>query len=253
MAKQTTNSEATSTSGKRSFGWKAEEMVKERILLPDGLYAGTVKNASVVDKDGNSRLKFQKEQIWDSKAPNPKNPAKAGAFVETANYVIVGDIYFSGVLTSNKAKSILAQDEPTVTGGRLRLKFNGYNSENPEESWMFNVKNNIPFTNFVSALGIDLDAIMDAVDFDFNENLPIPEELAEIPDAIGLLNSLIFHREVFALVVKKANGSEALFKVIVEMQNNDEHNKRNTIDTGNFNSFCGILPYTANAENDLAA
>ena len=66
-----------------------------------------------------------------------------------------------------------------------------------------------------------------------------------------MLNSLVYQRSYFALVTEALNGVEVNVSILRQPKYNDKTQEENIIDTGRFNSFCGVTAYTEGDEQDL--
>lgn len=228
---------------KRSFGYNTTALATVKPMLEPAVYAGVMTGAAVVGKENKQYINLVKETKWDKDAWNEAK-GKNGMFVETGEWVIEGSIFYGVTLTSKKAIQTLQQDEPRVFGGRIVLKFNS-------ESLSLDAENNIPYANFLIALGLDEIDFSESVDFEYNENIEVPEELAGVDRIVDKLNSINYQRAIFDLVCQSANNQPCKVKVLKQASYRDKTQMENTIDTGSYNSFCGILKYEDGSENDV--
>lgn len=225
----------TAKNKKRSFGVDTTVLPTEAPMIDSGSYAGVITNAATVGKENKQYITIAEETKYnrDTKKSEP-----------TGEWIIKGNIFFGVTLTSKKAIKILQRDEPKFFGGAIRLAFDKETlclAENPVlGAWL-------------TALGlkdIDFNAQAEA-DFIYNEDIEIPEELAHIPNIVDMLNSLEYQRILFGIIAQTANGLPC--KVVIKKAPawNNPAKQENTIDTGNFNDFCGILAYEDGCEFDL--
>ena len=212
---------------KRTFGYNTTNLATAPLLLEEGIYAGTLTNASVVGKENKQHINVIKETKWD------KDEKK---FVETGEYIIEGNIYFGVTLTDPRAIEVLQRDEPKVFGGRIRLAFDKED---------LTLLNNPVLGAWLEALGLhDVDFSED-VDFEYNDDIEVPEELAQVPNIIDMLNSLEFQRSMFNTICMTANNTPIRVHVNKQPQYNNKAVLENVINTGNYNDFCGILAVSA--------
>jgi len=232
---------AKKTTEKRQFGFNTTSLATAPLVLEDGVYAGAISGAAIAGKEDKQFINIVKETVWDKNVGTTKS-GKAGSFVETGNWVIEGSIFYGVVLTSKKAISTLQRDEPKVFGGRIKLSFD-------KES--LTLIDNYVLGAWLSALGLSEHDFSEGVDFEYNESIEVPEELALVPNAVDLLNSLTYQRAMFSSVVEAANHVPVRVVVAKQANYKDKNVIENVINTGSFNSSCGILAYEEGCENDL--
>lgn len=212
---------------KRTFGYNTTNLATAPLLLEEGIYNGILTNASVVGKENKQHINIVKESKWDKDAK---------AFLETGDYIIEGNIYFGVTLTDPRAIEALQRDEPKVFGGRIRLAFDKED---------LTLLNNPVLGAWLEALGLhDVDFSED-VDFEYNDDIEVPEELAQVPNIIDMLNSLEFQRSMFNTICMTANNTPIRVHVNKQPQYNNKAVLENVINTGNYNDFCGILAVSA--------
>lgn len=228
---------------KRSFGINTTTLPTEKVLLDTGVYAGIITNAAVTGKEGKQHINIVKETEWVG--PKGKKVRQ-----ETGEYTIEGAIYFGAALNSKKAIKTLNQDEPKVFGGQIRLAFHKAGETDGEGNDIsFTLKENHVLGAFLLALGLNEINFAETVDFEYNEEIEVPEELQGVPGIIDMMNSLEYQRAFFNNIVQAANGLPAGVKVVKRQPKGGS--AENAIDTGNFNDFCGIIKYVEGSENDL--
>lgn len=207
---------------KRTFGFNTSTLATAKPLLEEGYYTGTMVGASVVGKENKQHINIVKETEWN------KNSKE---FVETGEWIIEGNIYFGVALDDAKAIEQLQQEEPRVYGGRIRLNFH------KEE---FKLLNNYVLGAWLEALGLHEINFEESVDFDYNYDIEVPEELAQVPNILDMLNSLEYQRNMFGIICESANNTPVRVSVL-KQPNYKTKEPENVINTGNYGSFCGIL------------
>ncbi len=230
-------------SEKRSFGYNTSALATAPIVLEDGIYAGILSGAAISGKEGKQYINIVKETVWDKNVGTTKS-GKTGSFVETGEYIIEGNIFYGVTLTSKKAITTLQRDEPKVFGGRIKLAF--------DKETLSLVDNHI-LGSFLSALGLHEHDFSADVDFEYNEDIEVPAELAHVPNIVDMLNSVEYQRAMFTNIVNEANHQPVRVSVAKQPNYKDPTVLENVINTGRFNSSCGILSYVEGCEEDLDA
>lgn len=254
----------------RNFGVNTTELATETPLLEEASYAGVITGAAVVGKENKQHITVQRARSdrWDKEAWDEEKQRK-GMFPYTGTETdleIVGTIYFGVTLNSKSAIQQLQVDEPKVFGGQIRLKFNVGQDDKGEPlkdeagnliGWTLNTKANPTYANWLIALGLEDVDFASQVDFEYDENIletmtDIPEIWKTIPDIVDILNSLVYQRAYFSLVCEAANNLPCKVSVLKRPESKNSTTQVNTISTGSFNNFCGIIKYTDGDENDLS-
>ena len=228
-------------SEKRSFGYNTTALATAPLVLEDGIYAGILSGAAISGKEDKQYINIVEEQVWDKNVGTTKT-GKSGSFVKTGDYIIEGSIFYGATLTSKKAITTLQRDEPKVFGGRIKLAF--------DKETLSLVDNHV-LGSFLAALGIHEHDFSADVDFEYNEAIEVPEELAHVPNIVDMLNSLAYQRAMFTNIVNEANHQPIRVSVAKQPNYKDPSLLENVINTGRFNSSCGILAYVDGCENDL--
>lgn len=221
---------------KRTFGFDTTTIATVKPLLEEGVYTGTMVGASVVGKENKQHINIVKETTWN---------AATKKFEETGEWVIEGNIYFGVALDDIRAIQQLQQDEPRVYGGRIRLNFFKLLDEqgNVSDKAYFLNADHI-YGSWQHALGLDEINFCESVDFEFNDDIEVPEDLVEVPDVVAMLNALEYHRQMFNIVCESANSTPV--RVCVAKQANYKTNEpENTIDCGRYSTKAGILKIEA--------
>jgi hypothetical protein len=248
---------------KRQFGFNTTALATAPLTIEAGIYAGQVCNASIASKEGKSYFAICQDTIWDDKATNEKT-GKKGASIPTGEYTLRGSIFYGAILTSKKAIQELQRDEPKVFGGQIRLEYYSsgtilVNKAGEEEDASFFPKESYVLGAFLEALGLLEHDFNADVDFEYNENIlegiepseEYPAELLAKPYATELFNSLAYQKALFAPIAEAANHVPVKVMVTKQASRQNKTLMENVIDTGRYNSQCGLLPYTEGAENDL--
>lgn len=202
-------------------------------LLDDGYYAGQLINVSTKRGQNDTITYVEKKEY--------QKGSREG--VPTGEFVLRGSINFGAVLTSKKAIKTLQRDEPKVFNGSISLKF---------DDKTFILQPNHVLKSWLDALGIGGEDFSQSVDWQWDDNIEVPEELSHLSYAVDLLNAVTYYRAYFDLVCQAAVNIPV--KVAVKRQPNYKNKEveENVINCGNsFQPFCGIISYVDGAENDL--
>lgn len=222
---------------KRSFGFDTSSLSTAVVLLEEGFYAGELINVGVTRGEGEEfkqNIEIKKERKWD----------KANkVMVELDNYIITGWLSFGALLTSKKAIKLLQRDEPKIFGGMINLSFD-------KES--LTLLDNPTLGAWLAALELHEINFGENVDWEYDEDILIPEELAAVPNIVDMMNSLAYQRQLFSDICIAASGARCKVKVVKQPNYKNKEVLENSIGMGNSNApFCGILPYVEGCEEDL--
>lgn len=222
------------TQTKRSFGFDTTSLATAAPLLNEGVYAGVVTNATISGKEGKQYINVNKEVKWNSSLKKME---------ETGESIIQGFLMYSTVLTSKKAIKTLQMDEPYLYGGIIRLEF---------DKETFVLKPNHVLGQFLTALDLQDVKFTDSVDWEYNEDIKVPEELTLVPRIVDMLNSVNYQRALFTLIANAANNHPVRVSVVKRPNRQTPEIMENAINLGTFSApFCGILHYVENCEMDL--
>jgi hypothetical protein len=236
---------------RRSFATPTSSLATSIPLLDKGVYAGVITGAAASGKEDKQYFKVVKDRTWDKNVVNEET-GKAGSWIDNLDkaglplYKIEGAIYFGATLTSKKAITTLQQDEPRVFGGQIKLVFSNETLALDDKS-----KENVPYANLLQVAGLSDVDFEEQVDFDYDEEIEVPEEMAHVDGIVDMLNSVVYQRSFFTLVTEALNGVYVNVSVLRQPKYNDKTQEENIIDTGRFNSFCGVTAYTEGDEQDL--
>lgn len=247
MARNTTSENTTTststTAPRRKFGVSTNNIPDAMPTIADGYYVGNLKSvkADAADKMLASWNEVEDLQLFDI---IEVITGKRNERVHTGKYVIVGAITY-GVELSNSSAQELPMDTMTIFNGRVNILF----AKDEEGNWgldqtvdQFGVKNRT-FKAFQKAVGItdeDLNDIIEATPFDEDEELPVPERLAHVEDIQSMLQAVTFYKTFFTLLAERVTGVEVKVNISREaIKGSDD--LVNRINTGNFNSSCGLL------------
>lgn len=233
---------------KRTFGIKSTDLATETPLLLAGFYSGVISGASVVGKENKQHIVIgrMRSDRWD-KSIFDEEKQRQGMFPyigDEDNLEITGTIYFGAALDSKSAIQQLQLDVPKVFGGQIRLKFD-------MESLALSAKANTTYANWLVSLGLADEDFTEQVDFDYDDNIEVPQEWAHIPNIVDMLNSLAYQRAFFSLICEYANNVRCIFDVLRAPDRKGSTVQVNSISTGSFNNFAGVLPHKPDCENDL--
>jgi len=208
---------------KRNFAFDTTTLATAPLLLEQGIYEGEVCNASITSKEGKHYIAVVPETVWNR---------DERCFVPTGEYIVEGNIFFGAILKDKKATETLQQDEPRLFGGRIRLSFDKEN---------YKLSNNYVLGSWLEALHLHEVNFSENVDFEYNEEIEVPEELASVTDIVDKLNSVEYHRELFNIICQAANNTKVRVMVSKQPSYRNKEVLENVIDTGSYNSSCGIL------------
>ena len=218
---------------KRSFIIDTTSLSTARPLLDNGFYAGTIVNASVEGKEGKQYFKIVEEKVWNK---------DTGTREPTGDYILSGMIVFGVVLTSKKAIKLLQQDEPRFFGN-IFLRF---------DKETYALQDNIPLGQLLNTVGLGTTNFGEMVDFEYDDDIEVPEELETIPDIVGKLNALEFNKQLCELICQAINNQPVKAKIIKQVSQDNPDTQENVLDRGSrYAPFCGVLPYEDGCEEDL--
>lgn len=203
-------------------------------VLANGIYAGKLVNVSIVGKENKQYFAIRKAQQWDKDARAMVDVIENGE----PKYILSGMILVQAALTSKKAQKELGRDEPQFLR-MLNISFT--------DDFNLDKGKNQQFANFLGVLGLEKEPFEDYVSFDFDENIDIPEELSQVPNVVEMLNSLIYHKELFNIICNAAK--DKLVKVSIEKVTKQDKSVVNEI-SGGRGAACGFLKYEAGCEDD---
>lgn len=235
----TTETTETTNQPKRKFGVNTKNIPDALPTIPEGVYVGELTNAAIAGKNDKNYIRIEKETVWNKDAIAEKT-GKKGAFVETGDYILAGDIYYS-VTLKDSPDQVLPMDEMPMRLGRVKLVFDKDTFTFSEASDKFGPLNRV-YKQFITATGVDPDALglNEAVSY-AGEEIEVPEELAGVPNIQEMLQYLTWYREYFNLVCEAISGQQVKVKVKEIADRDNPTVMVNVIDTGNYNSFSGIL------------
>lgn len=219
----------------RKFSVNINDVIDHRPILPVGIYAGVLSGCTIEGKSNKQYIAIKDEYTW-----------KNGERKATGKKILEGMLMLGVVLTSEKAKKILAQDEAKVYA-MLNLRFD-------RETGVLDLRRNIAIRQLVDTLGVDFNAIQDGVDesMDSIESMEIPEEFQEIDNIEVLFPAMLYWREVFFALCTQLNGQPVRTQITHRPSNLDKSVQEHTINTGTVGApFCGILQYVPGCEDDI--
>jgi len=224
---------------KRSFGVDTTSLATAAPILPAGIYAGQLTNTSITMGSGENLkhlIEVRKEKKWNK---------ELGESIETENYIIGGALTYGALLTSKKAIQLLQRDEPRIFGGQIFLNFNKETCQ---------LEPNHILGAFLEATGLkeyNFSEMADA-EWEYDENIEVPEELQAVPNIIDMLNAVNYYRIFFKLIAEAANGQPVRVSVITQPNYKDKTIQENAISRGTMSApGCGLLVYKEDCENDL--
>ena len=217
----------------RQFGFDTSSLSTAKPLLPNGFYAGVMDNATIEGKEGKQYFKIRKEMEWDKDIKGKRN--------ETGEYELAGMMMYRVILTSKQAIKTLQQDEPFIFGGQIFFNF---------DKKSYNMLDNVQLGQLLEALDLKDHDFQAEVDFDFDDDIEVPEEFAGVEDIVTKLNGLQYAKELISVICRTINGMSVKAHVIQQANNQDPDIQENALSMAR-GASCGILSYEEGAEEDL--
>jgi hypothetical protein len=243
MARNTSATEATTS--KRKFGVNTSNIPTAAPTIVDGWYVGNLKNIKVdgPDKQRASWLEIEDLQLFDVVE---EITGKKGSRVHTGNYYVSGVITYMAELANIPGVQDLPMDTMTIFGGRVDIHF----AKDEEGNWGFdNSVNDFGVKNrtlvaFQKATGITDDMMnetLEAVPFDYDEVIPVPERLQGVEGVEDMLAACKFYKLFFLLLAERISGVYVKVNVSRRSRGDGTDDLVNEINTGSFGSSCGLL------------
>lgn len=207
------------------FSVNVEDFADKTPILPAGVYAGELAKCTITGKEDKQYIRIEKKVEWVNRQR-----------VELDEYVLNGFIMLGAVLTEDKAKEILLEDEPMVFG-MISLKFN-------QETGQLELQHNVALKQLLTTLDVDFNSIQSdaesSIDFD---SLEIPEDMLDIDNIQMLYPAMIFHREALTMLCNSLNGQPVRVSIIQRPNRQNKSVMEHAIDNGSASApFCGFLP-----------
>ena len=235
----------TSAPKKRKFGVNTKNIPTALQTITPGWYIGHLKNvkADAADKQMAAWNEVEDKQLFDviEVITGKKNER-----VHTGEYILVGAIIYSVELT-NSEEQPLPYDTMSIMGGRCNIIFD----KDDEGNWCISDKGdqygafNRTWAALQKATGLtqeDLDFVAEAIEFDVDEEYPVPERLEHVPDIQDMLQACMYYKLFFTKLAELINGRPVKVNVGQRNKGDGTDDLLNEINTGNFNSSCGLLP-----------
>jgi hypothetical protein len=216
---------------KRSFGVDTSSLSTEAPVIDNNFYAAQLTGASIENKDHKSFFKVQEEKKWN----------KTDKVMElTGDWVVSGMLMFSVILTSKLAIKRLQRDEPRIFGSPIFIRF---------DKKTYQMLDNPVLGQILEVFdlgGTDFDEL---VDFEEDDNIAVPPELADVEDIVKKLNAVEYYKALFTLICQSISDLPCRVKIIKRPMRDNPNTQENVIDLSN--TFCGLLSYTDGCEEDL--
>jgi hypothetical protein len=232
---------AKNTQAAASQGWtpsfSASSLSSEVPTLATGVYAGRLTNVSITGKENKQYFQIRKSQQWNKVAKVFEDVVIDGE----VQYEITGMIMIQGILTSKKAQQVLGRDEP----GFFRMINISFTKDMQADE-----SRNQQLANFLSVLGLDKEPFETYVNFEFDSEITVPSELAEIPNIVNMLNALNYYKELFNIICNSCKDQNV--RVHIERVTDKVSGEvTNEVAGGRFSTSCGFLSYEEGSENDV--
>lgn len=217
------------------FSVSIEEMSDKVEILDPGIYAAEITDIGGQTRDGDFYIKIDEERRWNSKLK---------AMASTGQKTVQGGFTYKVVLLSEKAKAQLLVDEPQLVCF-LNLRF--------DEKYRLSTKQNIPLTQIIRLFDLDLNSLLEDAESSIDwDEVHVPEEYEDLPDAQAMWESVVFHREFLNVLGVALKGQRVRVKVTHRPNRQNKSVMEHGIDTGAPSQpFCGLLAYADGCEDDL--
>ena len=217
------------------FAMDTTSLATESPLLDTGFYAGTITGATISGKENKQYFKVREILKYARGSSEGE---------KTGKYELTGLLMFAITLTSKKAIAQLRNDTPLIFGGRMFLSFT--------DKHVLDMKANVQLGQLLEATGLGEENFGEAVDFEFDEDIEIPEEFAHVDDIVTMLNGLDYTKQVVNLICQTIEDKAVMANVL---RKQDDRNKAIMVNTLNMGSgdarFCGVIPYEDGMEEDV--
>jgi len=218
---------------KRSFAIDTTSLSTTKPLLDNDFYAGVISSATVEGKEGKQYFTVREEKVWNRETKEMEL---------TGDYELNGMMVYGVTLTSKKAIKLLQQDEPRFFG-TIFFRF---------DKETYQLEDNLQLGQLLEALDLKDTNFNEMVDFDFDDDIYVPDELASVPDIVTKLNALEYAKQLIGVICQTINNQPVKVKIAKQASRQNSEVMENVIDQGSFsNPFCGLLKYEAGCENDL--
>ena len=214
------------------FAMDTTSLSTESPLLETGFYAGTIVGASITGKDNKQYFKVREQFKWIN------NERTA-----TGKHELTGILRYAVSLTSKKAIRLLRNDAPRVYADSVFLSFT--------DSHVLDLAANVQLAQLLEATGLGEEDFGGAVDFEFDDDIEVPEELAGIEDIVTMLNGLEYAKQVLTLICQTIEDREVMANVLRKQDDQNKEGMMNQLNMGSRSApFCGVIPYEDGAEED---
>jgi hypothetical protein len=242
MARNTTAT--TATTAKRKFSVNTKSIPAGVPTIAAGIYKGNIVNikADAADKRYASWEEVEDLQLFDV---IEIITGKKGERVHTGEYKLVGALTYS-VELANSEEQPLPMDTMSIFGGRCNIFF----KRDEDGNWDLDTTAdnygvvNRTWSAFQKAVGLsddDINSILESTPFDDDLEIAVPERLEGYPDALEALQACMFYKTFFSLIAETVTGKEVKVNVALRSRG-DSPDMVNEVNTGSFNSSCGLLP-----------
>jgi len=220
---------------KRNFSVDTTSLSASKALLDSGYYSGNITGATIEGKEGKQFFKVREVKKWDK---------DSGTMIATGGHEPTGMLMFSVILNSKRAIKTLLQDEPRIFGGMFFFTFN--------DDYVLDLANNVQLGKLLSILGLSDTNFGESVDFEFDDDIVVPEEQAGIANIVELLNSVEYAKQLVTVICQTINDLPVQAVVVKQATRNDASVQENCLSMGTRNApSCGIIAYEDGCEEDL--
>lgn len=233
----------------RKFNFDPSQLATVQVVLDAGLYAGILKDPSIVRKDASGKNIPLVDMVEIKEYEKGSNVGKP-----TGKYKMQARVNYNVELTSKKAKHVLGKDKPIIFpnmfGFSLVFDENFFEPDSKVDSFI-DLEKSHTFGAFLEALGLkDID-FGDEVGniWAYDENIEVPAHLTSVPYIVDKLNALNYTKELLTLVCDSAKDKPVLANVTKVASYANKDVMVNQLNSG-INS-CGLVAYKEGSENDL--
>ena len=214
------------------FAMDTTSLSTESPLLDTGFYAGTIVGATVTGKDNKQYFKVREEFKWVD-----------GERTATGKHELTGLLRYAVSLTSKKAIRVLRNDSPRVYAGNIYLSFT--------DKHILDLEANVQLAQLLEATGLGEEDFGAAVDFEFDDDIEVPADLAGVDDIVTMLNGLEYAKQVLTLICQTIEDREVMANVLRKQDDQNKEGMMNQLNMGSRSApFCGVILYEDVAEED---
>ena len=214
------------------FAMDTTSLSTESPLLDTGFYAGTIVGATIVGKENKQYFQVREQHEFVNNVRTA-----------TGKHELTGILRYAVSLTSKKAIRVLRNDTPRVYANNIYLSFT--------DKHVLDLEANVQLAQLIEATGLGEEDFGAAVDFEFDDDIEVPEKLAGVEDIVTMLNGLEYAKQVLTLICQTIEDREVMANVLRKQDDQNKEAMMNQLNMGSRSApFCGVIPYEDGAEED---